>query len=267
LGRTHAAHGGLPCPKSARAARLLQEWDGQLNPAFFQQLWPNLTVISAWDTAAAAPWARQLQAQLPQAGFQGKGLWATEGVVTFPFQGRYPLAYLSHVYEFMDAQDGRVLPPWSLREGQDVIPLLTTGSGLARYQMSDVLRVEAPLGQVPCFTFLGRNDGVDLVGEKTSATTAQAVIDELDLQGALPVTLLALDEARGRAPGYALLVECRRMPPAGPCSAIWPTRWKRPCSGTFTTSWHAIWASCNRPRAWPCRACVICTWRNAASAG
>ena len=172
-------------------------------------------MISAWDTAAAAPWARQLQAQLPQAGFQGKGLWATEGVVTFPFQGRYPLAYLSHVYEFMDAQDGRVLPPWSLREGQDVIPLLTTGSGLARYQMSDVLRVEAPLGQVPCFTFLGRNDGVDLVGEKTSATTAQAVIDELDLQGALPVTLLALDEARGRAPGYALLVECQADAPRG----------------------------------------------------
>ncbi len=158
---------------------------------------------------------RQLQALLPQAGFQGKGLWATEGVVTFPFQGRYPLAYMSHVYEFIDAHDGRVLPPWALREGQDVIPLLTTGSGLARYQMSDVLRVDAPLGQVPCFTFLGRNDGVDLVGEKTSATTAQAVLDGLQLEGALPVTLLALDEARGRTPGYALLVECAADAPRG----------------------------------------------------
>ena len=108
-----------------------------------------------------------------------------------------------------------MLPPWALREGQEVIPLLTTGSGLARYQMSDVLRVEAPLGQVPCFTFLGRNDGVDLVGEKTSATTAQAVIDALNLQGALPVTLLALDEARGRTPGYALLVECQPDAPRG----------------------------------------------------
>ena len=93
--------------------------------------------------------------------------------------------------------------------------LLTTGSGLARYQMSDVLRVDAPLGQVPCFTFLGRNDGVDLVGEKTSATTAQAVLDGLQLQGALPVTLLALDEARGRSPGYALLVECAADAPRG----------------------------------------------------
>lgn len=199
---------GLPCPRSMRAAGLLHGWDGQLRSDFFAQLWPQLAVLSAWDTAAAAPWAHKLKGLLPHASFQGKGLWATEGVVTFPFQGRYPLAYLSHFYEFADAHDGKVLAPWQLREGQDVIPLMTTGSGFGRYQMSDVIRVEAPLGQVPCFTFLGRNDGVDLVGEKTSATTAQAVQDGLNLQDAMPVTLLALDEARHHTPGYVLLVEC-----------------------------------------------------------
>ena len=73
----------------------------------------------------------------------------------------------------------------------------TLTDGLARYQMSDVLRVDGTLGQVPCLTFLGRNDGVDLVGEKTSATMAQAVQDGLSLQGALPVTLLAFLVAIG----------------------------------------------------------------------
>lgn len=204
---------GVPCPRSMRAAGLLREWDGTLEPAFFAALWPQLAVLSAWDTAAATPWARKLQGLLPHAHFQGKGLWATEGVVTFPFQGRYPLAYTSHFFEFTDAQDGRVLAPWQLRPGQDVIPMLTTGSGFARYQMSDVLRVDGLLGQVPCLTFLGRNDGVDLVGEKTSATTAQAVQDGLKLDGALPVTLLALDEARHRSPGYVLLVECAEDAP------------------------------------------------------
>ena len=85
---------------------------------------------------------------------------------------------------------------------------MTTGSGFARYKMSDVVRVDGFLGQVPCFTFLGRNDGVDLVGEKTSATLAQQIQDGLDLQGALPVTLLALDQSTRLSPGYALLVEC-----------------------------------------------------------
>ena len=158
--------------------------------------------------AAATPWARKLQGCLPQAHFQGKGLWATEGVVTFPFDGRYPLAYLSHFYEFADAQDGKVYASWQLREGQDVIPIMTTGSGFARYKMSDVIRVDGHLGQVPCFTFLGRNDGVDLVGEKISATTAQQVQDSLPLDNALPVTLLALDHSTHQSPGYVLLVEC-----------------------------------------------------------
>ncbi len=203
----------LPCPRSMRAAELLQAWDGQLNAGFFEKLWPQLAVLSAWDTAAAAPWANKLKGLLPHASFQGKGLWATEGVVTFPFEGRYPLAYLSHFYEFADAHDGKVMAAWQLREGQDVIPIMTTGSGFGRYQMSDVIRVESSLGQVPCFTFLGRNDGVDLVGEKTSATTAQAVQDGLSLSGAMPVTLLALDEARKGTPGYVLLVECSAEAP------------------------------------------------------
>lgn len=197
---------GLRCPRSARAASLLRQWDGRLQPAFFAELWPRLALLSSWDTAAAAPWAAQLKALLPQAAFQGKGLWATEGVVTFPFAGRYPLAYTSHVYEFEDAQDGRILAPWQLRQGQEVIPLLTTGSGFARYRMSDVVRVEGFLGSVPCLTFLGRNDGVDLVGEKISATTAQGLLDGLPA-GTLPVTLLALDRSSGGRPGYVLLVE------------------------------------------------------------
>jgi hypothetical protein len=206
---------GLPCPRSDRAAQLLSRWDGLLQASFFEQLWPQLAVVSAWDTAAATPWAAKLKALLPHAGFQGKGLWATEGVVTFPYKGRFPLAYSTHFFEFADANDGKVVPAWQLRTGQEVIPIMTTGSGFARYQMSDVLRVEPPLGQVPCFTFLGRNDGVDLVGEKTSATTAQQVQDSLQLQGAMPVTLLALDEARGRTPGYVLLVECDGALPSG----------------------------------------------------
>ena len=232
-GERSAAMAGLPCPRSPRAAALLRGWDGRLNAGFFQALWPNLAVLSAWDTAAATPWAKKLHALLPQASFQGKGLWATEGVVTFPFQGRYPLAYLSHFYEFADVQDGRVLAAWQLRQGQEVTPILTTGSGFARYQMSDVMRVEAPLGQVPCLTFLGRNDGVDLVGEKISATLAQSALDSLSFGDSMPVTLLALDEARHGSPGYVLLVECPQEVDAGAIAARLSTQIERALQANF----------------------------------
>lgn len=200
------------CPKAPARAALLRQWDGRQSPAFYAQLWPKLALISAWDTAAAASWAAKLSRLFPGVAFQGKGLWATEGVVTFPWQGRYPLAFRSHVYEFADAATGKVLPPWALEPDQEVIPLLSTGAGLLRYRMSDRLRVDSMIGKVPCFTFLGRDDGVDLVGEKLSAVMVQQLVDRLDVPHDMhPVTLLALDDSDGRGtPGYVLLMEASR---------------------------------------------------------
>ncbi|WP_256574115.1 GH3 auxin-responsive promoter family protein [Pseudomonas sp. M30-35] len=201
------AMGSLNCPQSRKTAQRLKAWDGVADPAFFAALWPHLALLSAWDTAAAAPWAQRLKRMLAHAQFQGKGLWATEGVVSIPVQGHYPLAYRSHVYEFEDLENGRILAPWQLRKGQQVMPLLTTGSGFARYRMNDVLEVSHHWRTLPCFTFLGRNDGTDMVGEKISATLAQTIIDSLTYCDLLPITLLALSDSGAGKPGYALLIE------------------------------------------------------------
>lgn len=207
-GARTASVAGVPCPRSDRAARLLAQWDGRVSAEFFRELWPSLTLVSAWDTAASRFWAERLQQLLPQADFQGKGLWATEGVVTIPYGNQFVLAHQSHVYEFQDVQDNRVLAPWQLREGQDVMPVLSTSSGLLRYRMNDVVRVEDFLGQVPCLRFLGRNDGTDMVGEKLDVALVQQALEEVDYRGLLrPVSLVALDDAGDGRPGYVLLLE------------------------------------------------------------
>lgn len=158
------------------------------------QIWPNLALVSAWDTAGAAAWAKQLQAKIPHAAFEGKGLWATEGVVTFPYDGQYPLAYQSHFYEFEDLNDGSIKPAWALKQGDKVSPIISGGNGLLRYCLDDCLLVKAFFGQVPCFEFQGRRFGVDLVGEKLDPSMAtqalQVVAKNSDLS---PVSLLAID--------------------------------------------------------------------------
>lgn len=209
FGARSASLQGVRCPRAVARAAMLRQWDGRSCPSFFAHLWPRLALISAWDTASAAPWAARLQRLFPNVAFQGKGLWATEGVVTFPWQGRYPLAFRSHFYEFLDTASDRILPSWALEPGQEVIPLLSTGAGLLRYRMSDRMRVDSMLGKVPCFTFLGRDDGVDLVGEKLSAVMVQQLLDKLDYSAdAVPLTLLGLDNSDGRGtPGYVLLME------------------------------------------------------------
>lgn len=207
-GERGACMAGLNAPRSQRGAQLLEAWDGDLRASFFRELWPGLALVSAWDTAASRPWAHKLQEFLPQAELQGKGLWATEGVVTIPYGEQFALAYQSHVYEFEDLQDGRIYAPWQVRMGQEVMPLLSTGSGLLRYAMKDRVRVEGFMDSVPSLRFLGRNDGTDMVGEKLSVALIQDVLDELDTYHVIrPVSLVGLSDAGNGKPGYWLLTE------------------------------------------------------------
>lgn len=196
----------VPVPHHPDRARRLSSLAG-LSPAeLAQRLWPDLALVSAWDTADAAPWAAQLRLALPQAAFEGKGLWATEGVVTIPYEGKYPLAYQSHVYEFERLADGVVVAPWELREGDEVSPIISGGNGLLRYRLDDRIVVTGFMGQVPCFQFLGRLFGVDLVGEKMSPEAARQVLAETALEsGVEPVSLLAVDaRGEGRSRYFAL---------------------------------------------------------------
>ena len=208
-GQYRASLAHIPCPRQPQQAALLRQWRVGDERAFFQRLWPRLCLVSAWDTGAAAGWAQMLQQRFNGAELQGKGLWATEGVVTFPWQQRHLLAYQSHVYEFENLDDGTVLWPWELRADMQVAPILSTGAGLMRYRLADCLRVDGHLGSVPALTFLGREDGVDLVGEKLSTVAAQQLLDRVGATWPVrPVSLVALDQSPGcRPPEFVLLLE------------------------------------------------------------
>ncbi|HXI55112.1 MAG TPA: GH3 auxin-responsive promoter family protein [Polyangia bacterium] len=225
-GRWDDEHRHLPGrpPHSLRAAQLLRGWDGRLDPTFFAELWPMLSLVSAWDTSTSARWAARLAQLLPHAGFQGKGLWATEGAVTIPYRDQYPLALRSHYYEFVDLGDDKPYFSWQLRAGQIVRPLLTTSGGLLRYGLKDRLAVRGFLGSTPCFEFLDRIDDVDMVGEKMSPEAARTALDAIAGDDTCrPLTLLAVTPSRldgddtgdgaGDKPGYVALCE-------GPTAAV-----------------------------------------------
>ncbi len=204
---------GLKCPKSVNAANILKHWYGPADAELLKKIWPELALVSAWDTSSSSSWADKLQNRLPQAQFQGKGLWATEGVVTIPFQGEYPLALCSHFYEFIDLETDEVFPSWQLKAGQIVRPVMTTGSGLLRYAMKDKLRVSGFLQDCPCFEFLGRLDGVDLVGEKLSPEIALEVLNAADAYDPLTaITLFAVPaDEDNSCPYYLLLCETEQQ--------------------------------------------------------
>lgn len=164
--------------------------------------WPRLAVVSCWTHGAACGPAAALARRLPQAQVQAKGLLATEGVVTIPYAGRHPLAITSHVYEFID-QRGRCHWPHQLRTGATYEVVLSTGGGLYRYRLGDLVRVTGWLAATPCLRFLRRRGELsDLVGEKLEGDFVAAA-----LARAIPPELgeASLRPRPGQPPGYELL--------------------------------------------------------------
>lgn len=221
-GRRAALLGDLKPPHAPDRAALLRRLLQAEPQQIARRLWTELALISAWDTADAAPWAEQLRERVPHAAFEGKGLWATEGVVTIPVDGYYPLAYQSHVYEFERLDTGQVLAPWELREGDEVSPILSGGNGLLRYAMDDRLVVSDFWGCVPCLRFLGRRNGVDMVGEKMSPDAARQTLQAVAAAHRLePVTLLALDgEGQGKSAYVAIFSQSGQPQPAAMQAAV-----------------------------------------------
>lgn len=140
----------------------------------FSPLWPELAVVSCWMDGPSKHYVEPLAACLPQARFVPKGLFATEGVVSIPWgiSELQPLAIESHVLEFID-DDGVARLPHELEERARYQPVLTTGGGLYRYCLGDVVEVRGFLRRTPCVRFVGRADTrSDLAGEKLDEALA-----------------------------------------------------------------------------------------------
>jgi len=197
----------IDAPKNTQASQVLKAWDGEINAAFTKNMWPQLGLISAWDTSSSKLWAQKLKVLFPHSKFQGKGLWATEGVISIPYQQRYPLAITSHFYEFEDLDDKQIYTSWQLQEGQSIRPIISTANGLLRYAMKDKLTVTGFINQCPCLEFIGRLDGIDMVGEKLSPDMAVKIISDFaDHAQLTPISLLALPTSElGCKPVYRLL--------------------------------------------------------------
>lgn len=176
-----------------------------------RRLWPQLAAVSCWMDGPSAHFIPALRARLPGVAFQGKGLLASEGVVTLPWgEGAPILAVASHVYEFLDVDAPATSPlhPWELREGGRYSPLLTTGAGLLRYHLKDVVRCAGFVGATPRLRFEGRLDQVaDVCGEKVSAGQAEAALERAwEKTGARPRFAMLAPCLEPR-PHYALFVE------------------------------------------------------------
>ncbi|HEY6542543.1 MAG TPA: GH3 auxin-responsive promoter family protein [Ktedonobacteraceae bacterium] len=184
----------LPLCKArpARAAELASfshTWQGRpftepllSGRTLYEAIWPRLRVISCWAHGSATQALPALRAYFPHAAIQPKGLLATEAFVSFPFKNDLSaLSLLSHFFEFeeVDETEPVIQLAHQLERGRRYAVITTTGGGLYRYRLNDVIEVGDFYRQCPLIRFVGRQSKVvDMCGEKLNEAFVRATVED-----------------------------------------------------------------------------------------
>ena len=184
-----------------RRARQLES----TGPANIRMLWPMLSVVSCWADGNSVGAAASLEKRIPGIMIQPKGLLATEGVVSIPYRGQHPLAIGSHFFEFIDASN-RIHLAHDLQIGETYDVVITTGGGLWRYRLNDLVQVDGNVGNTPSIRFIGKTAMIsDHCGEKLSEGFVSQVLQKLFTKyPPLPSFTLLAPNTDANAIGYTL---------------------------------------------------------------
>jgi hypothetical protein len=202
-------------PAHARPLRARAEELRRAGPRDVSRIWPGLSVVSCWADGNAAGAAAALRQRIQKVVLQPKGLLATEGVVSIPYGGLHPLAVRSHFLEFED-ESGRVRVAADVCVGKRYTVLLTTGGGLYRYRLQDLVEVDGRVGHTPSIRFIGKAASVsDRMGEKLTDGFVAQVLAALFAPGTRPSFAMLAPEAESGQWRYVLYLNA----PVGPMLA------------------------------------------------
>jgi len=199
--------------RAARRLEAIAEDTGHLYPRDF---WPAMSVLSVWTCGAMHRYLRSVRELYGEVVFRDHGLSASEGRMTLPFGDGNRAGYLdypTHYFEFIPVDEhGKpeptVLEGHQLVAGEDYYILLTTSSGLYRYDIHDVVRCVGMAGTCPLLEF--RNKGAhfsSMAGEKISECQVVEAVGRALEDAELSIEHFALAPEFGDPCRYNLLIE------------------------------------------------------------
>jgi hypothetical protein len=208
-----------PNPELASRLDELAAKRGRLLPMDY---W-NVAALANWTGGTVGLYVNRLGDYFGPVPVRDLGLLASEARMNIPMSDATaggPLEVTSNFYEFIPsdqvgAKTPDVLRCHELAEGEDYLILLTTGGGLFRYNIGDLVRCEGYMGQAPFVRFLNKGRHTSsITGEKL--TEHQVVTAAERAAAALDISLgnFVLCPRWDRTPYYALNVEPGRLPAA-----------------------------------------------------
>jgi len=205
-------------PKRARELESIIERTGHFYPRDF---WPLMSVLSVWIGGSMGIYLPMVREYYGNASFRDHGLSASEGRMTTPLKDGTSagvLDYVTHYFEFIpeeehDHDNPTVLEAHELQPGENYFILLTTSSGLYRYDIHDVVKCVGFAGACPVLDFMNKGAHYSsMAGEKISESQVATSIASAFADLGLAVEHSTLAPVADAPPHYTLLTELR-LPP------------------------------------------------------
>jgi hypothetical protein len=174
----------LPDAERADELQAILDTEGAL---LFEKIWPKFEFIGAWLAGSVGRLARDVMRRLPEnVRYISESYGASEGMFNLPMEDNSvyaPLAPYSCYYEFLPLEGGEVVDMAGLKEGQYYELLITTYSGLYRYNLHDIVRVHGFTGTTANIEFCCRSaDRWELEQNSIYAYELEQMIAETERQ-------------------------------------------------------------------------------------
>ena len=180
-----------------------------------------MQLLAIWTGGSAGSYLSKLREYYGRIPTRDHGLSASEGRMTIPVADHHSdgiLDVTSHFFEFVPEEEyGRpnpeVLEAHELEEGKNYYILLTTASGLCRYNICDVVRCTGFYHSTPTLEFLHKGAHIaNVTGEKISESQVVAACRGASDAMELCLSQFTMSPIWGDPPRYQLLIERREVP-------------------------------------------------------
>ncbi|MBL8952387.1 MAG: GH3 auxin-responsive promoter family protein [Myxococcaceae bacterium] len=186
------------------------------------EAWPSLRLVYCWVTATAALYVPELQRRLPHVAIRDAIYSACEGWASIPMGDDAPggaLAIESVWFEFIEETaylNGRreTVPAWGLEDKQRYLIVMSTGAGLHRYVLGDIVEVCGFHHHTPRIRFVRKLGAAsNLAGEKLEEEHVNRAVGDALAELQIAATFFTLAPRLGRErPAYALYFEPMGQP-------------------------------------------------------
>ncbi len=196
----------------------LEKVIGQSGTLYPKDYWPAHCILGNWTGGSMGAYLRQYPRYFGTMPIRDVGLIASEGRMTIPIEDNNSSGILdihSSFFEFVPNGEDPQSPQATCLEGHELLSgqeyriLLTTASGLYRYDIHDVVRCTGFMGRTPLLEFLNKGAYFsNLTGEKLSEHHVTRAMDrtlrELGLESGTYSVAPCWDDHH---PNYGLFVE------------------------------------------------------------